>query len=130
MRRLLLAVTLIAATVASSAGQEKRLITETDILKFVWIAEAQISPDGKQVAFMRVVVNESEGRLRNQSLWLVPADGVDAPRVLTSGTRDSSPRWSPDGKATRLRAFAEQRRQAATAADLPAGARRRRGAAR
>jgi len=98
MRRLVLAVTLIATTVASTAGQEKRLITETDIMKFVWIAEGQISPDGKQVAFTRVIINEGKDDYET-SLWLVPADGSAAPRVLTSGTRDSSPRWSPDGKA-------------------------------
>src|SRR5262245_19858532 len=98
MRRLLLVVTLVAVTVASSAGQEKRLITETDIMKFVWIAEGQIAPDGKQVAFTRVVINESKDDYET-SLWLVPADGSAAPRVLTSGTHDSSPRWSPDGKS-------------------------------
>jgi dipeptidyl aminopeptidase/acylaminoacyl peptidase len=98
MRRLFLAVTVIAVTVVSTAGQEKRLITETDIMKFVWIAEGQISPDGKQVAFTRVVINEGKDDYET-SLWLVPADGSAAPRVLTSGTRDSSPRWSPGGKA-------------------------------
>ena len=98
MRRLLLAVTLIGVTVVSTAGQEKRLITETDIMKFVWISEGQISPDGKQVAFTRVVINEGKDDYET-SLWLVPADGSSAPRSLTSGTRDSSPRWSPDGKA-------------------------------
>jgi dipeptidyl aminopeptidase/acylaminoacyl peptidase len=98
MRRLLLAVTLFAVTVVSTAGQEKRFITETDIMKFVWIAEGQISPDGKQVAFTRVVINESKDDYET-SLWLVPADGSAAPRILTSGTRDSGPRWSPDGKA-------------------------------
>jgi len=98
MRRLLLAVTVIASTVVSTAGQDKRLITETDIMKFVWIAEGQISPDGKQVAFTRVVINEGKDDYET-SLWLVAADGSAAPRVLTSGTRDSSPRWSPDGKA-------------------------------
>ena len=93
MRRLVLAVTLIATTVASTVGQEKRLITETDIMKFVWIAEGQISPDGKQVAFTRVVINENKDDYET-SLWLVPADGSAAPRVLTSGTRASfRPSW-------------------------------------
>ena len=97
-RRIFLAVLLTVISVTASIGQDKRLITETDIMKFVWIAEGQISPDGKQVAFTRVVINESKDDYET-SLWLVPADGSAAPRVLTSGTRDSSPRWSPDGKA-------------------------------
>jgi dipeptidyl aminopeptidase/acylaminoacyl peptidase len=97
MRRVLIAITLATATLASTAGQEKRLITETDIMKFVWIAEGQISPDAKQVAYTRVVINESKNDYET-SLWIVPADGSAPPRVLTSGTHDSSPRWSPDGK--------------------------------
>src|SRR6185503_1204365 len=97
-RHIFLAVFLAVVSITPSIGQERRLITDTDIMKFVWIAEGQISPDGKQVAFTRVVINEAKDDYET-SLWLVPADGSAAPRVLTSGTRDSSPRWSPDGKA-------------------------------
>ena len=43
-------------------------------MKFVWISEGQISPDGKQVAFTRVVINEGKDDYET-SLWLVPADG-------------------------------------------------------
>ena len=48
-------------------------------MKFVWIAEGQISPDGKQVVFTRVVINEGKDDYET-SLWLVPADGSAAPR--------------------------------------------------
>ncbi|MBY0496750.1 MAG: S9 family peptidase [Cyanobacteria bacterium] len=97
IRRVLIATLIISATVAAPQAEDKRLITETDIMKFVWIAEGQISPDGRQVAFTRVVINESKDDYET-SLWLVAADGSAAPRPLTAGTRDSSPRWSPDGK--------------------------------
>ncbi len=76
---------------------ERRLISESDLLKFVWIADPQISPDGSHVAFVRVVVNEQKDDYET-SVWLVPASGNESPRRLTSGTRDSSPRWSPDGR--------------------------------
>ena len=46
----------IFATAAWSA--DKRLITEKDIFKFVWVADPQISPDGSQVVFVKVTVNE------------------------------------------------------------------------
>src|SRR5688500_6082738 len=98
MRRVTLALALAVAAGAAPGGQDRRLITETDIMKFVWIAEAQISPDAKQVAFTRVTINESKDDYET-SLWLVPADGSAMPRALTAGTRDSSPRWSPDGKS-------------------------------
>lgn len=96
-RRLFLSLTLCALMVANAAAQEKRLVTETDINKFVWIAEGQISPDGKQVAFTRVTINENKDDYET-SVWLVPADGSSQPRQITSSTRDSAPRWSPDGK--------------------------------
>jgi dipeptidyl aminopeptidase/acylaminoacyl peptidase len=87
---------LVLFTAAASA-QEKRFITEHDLMKFVWIADPQISPDGSQVVFTRVVVNDKQEDYDN-SLWTVPTSGKEAPRQLTSGSRDSGARWSPDGR--------------------------------
>ena len=77
-------------------GAEKRAITEMDLFKFAWIADPQISPDGSRVAFVRVWVNQKADRYEN-ALWIVPTSGGPA-RQITAGPRDSSPRWSPDGK--------------------------------
>jgi dipeptidyl aminopeptidase/acylaminoacyl peptidase len=88
---------LSAAAQSSRATNDRRLITETDLLKFVWIADPQLSPDGSQVAFVRVVANEQKDDYET-SVWLVPASGAEAPRPLTSGTRDITPRWAPDGR--------------------------------
>jgi dipeptidyl aminopeptidase/acylaminoacyl peptidase len=86
--------------VALSAGQPraaaKRPITETDLYKFTWIADPQISPDAQTVAFVQVTVNEKDNRYES-SLYTVPASGRTAPQRITSGTRDTAPRWSPDG---------------------------------
>jgi dipeptidyl aminopeptidase/acylaminoacyl peptidase len=91
----------VAAAVAVAAGAgaaEKRLITETDLFRFVWIGDPQISPDGRRVAFVRVTVNsKKEGY--DTAIWVVPTDGSEAPRAFTNGM-DTNPRWSPDG--TRL----------------------------
>src|SRR3954468_16105089 len=73
-----------------------RPITEKDIFKFQWIGDPRLSPDGSQVAFVRVTVDEKEDRYAT-SLWSVPIAGGE-PRRLTNGPRDSAPRWSPDGK--------------------------------
>src|SRR5262245_5543812 len=78
-------------------GQQRRVISEQDLLKFVWIADPQVSPDASHIVYVRVVVNEKADDYET-SLWIVPSDGHDAPRPLTMGTRDSSPRFSPDGK--------------------------------
>ena len=99
MRRASLAVLACAVVViaASTHGQTKRFITEKDLFRFTWVADPQISPDGSAVAFVRVTVNEKENRYET-SLFAVPAAGVESPRRLTSGIRDTTPRWSPDGK--------------------------------
>lgn len=82
---------------ASLGAQARRPITDTDLFRFVWAADPQISPDGSQVAFVRVTVNEDKDRYETQ-IFVVPADGSAAPRPLTSGRNDRSPRWSPSGR--------------------------------
>ncbi len=98
MRRFAVAVSaVVVLCVVSPHAQSKRFITEKDLFKFTWIADPNISPDGSTVAFVRVTVNEKENRYES-SLYAVPTDGSTAPRRLTSGIRDTTPRWSPDGR--------------------------------
>jgi dipeptidyl aminopeptidase/acylaminoacyl peptidase len=82
---------------AGTALAEKRPITEKDLWDFVWIGDPQVSPDGSRVAFVRVTVNEKKEGY-NTSIWSVPLAGGEAPRQLTKGDHDTTPRWSPDGK--------------------------------
>jgi dipeptidyl aminopeptidase/acylaminoacyl peptidase len=98
VRRVAVAVAAgVVLLLVSPHAQSKRFITEKDLFKFTWIADPNISPDGTTVAFVRVTVNEKENRYES-SLYAVPADGSAAPRRLTSGIRDTTPRWSPDGR--------------------------------
>jgi dipeptidyl aminopeptidase/acylaminoacyl peptidase len=92
---LIAALTLAAASFA--AQDSKRLITEKDIFQFNWTANPEISPDGSQVAFVMVNVNEKKDG-SDIALWAVSTSGSGEPWRLTNGPRDSSPRWSPDGK--------------------------------
>src|SRR5262245_20054880 len=94
-RRSLAVAVAVLLSVAPGA-QSRRFITEKDLLKFTWVADPAISPDGATVAFVQVTVNEKENRYES-SVYTVPAKGGEA-RRLTSGIRDTWPRWSPDGK--------------------------------
>ena len=79
------------------ADAQRRPITEKDLFSFVWVADPQISPDGSQVAFVRVSVDEKKDAY-DTAIWLAKTDGSEPPRAITSGIRDTSPRWSPDGR--------------------------------
>jgi dipeptidyl aminopeptidase/acylaminoacyl peptidase len=93
---LIIAFFAAGAPSGASSGAQKRLITETDLFKFAWIADPQISPDGSRVAFVRFWVNQKADRY-DSALWMAPTNG-GAARQLTAGPRDTSPRWAPDGK--------------------------------
>ncbi|MFL5483531.1 MAG: S9 family peptidase [Gemmatimonadaceae bacterium] len=92
----LAAITLIMGP-ADVSAQTRRPISDTDLFKFVWAADPQISPNGSQVAFVRVTADADKDRYDTQ-IFMVPADGSAAPRPLTSGRGDRGPRWSPDGR--------------------------------
>jgi dipeptidyl aminopeptidase/acylaminoacyl peptidase len=96
-QRVLAMATVALLMAAPGAQAQKRPVTEKDMLKFQWVADPQISPDGKQVAYVLVTVNEKEDRY-DTALWLVATAGGEVPRRLTLGPRDGAPRWSPDGR--------------------------------
>ena len=84
-----------------------RPITEKDIFRFVWIADPQISPDGSRAVFTRVTVNAKKDGYDTE-LWTVGTRGDEPARRLTNGPRDSSARWSPDGKSIAFLRAAEK----------------------
>ena len=80
-----------------SASAQKRNITEKDIFDFAWVGDPQVSPDGSTVVFVKVTVNSARTNY-DTAIWAVSTSGSEEPRRLTSGVRDTTPRWSPDGK--------------------------------
>jgi len=97
MKRFVVAIfVLVLAFTAGAHAQNGRFAVE-DLLKVRRVSDPQVSPDGRQVAFVVGDVNLDANRVVNQ-IYLVPVAGGPA-KQLTSGTSSASaPRWSPDGK--------------------------------
>jgi dipeptidyl aminopeptidase/acylaminoacyl peptidase len=85
-----------SATVSTTDSTKKRNISEHDLFRFQWIADPQVAPSGKHVVFAVAKVDDKRADYET-SLYRVSTTGNDTHR-LTTGKRDSSPRWSPDGK--------------------------------
>ena len=112
---------------ASVAIAQKRSITEKDLFKFQWIGDPQISPDGSQVAFVRVTVDEKQAGYET-SIWIA-ATGGGSVRTLTSGKHDSVSSLVARWKTSRIHACGREGRQAAAAADFHPSGNWRRGVA-
>ena len=124
----ILAVALVlAAQQAGPAPAARRPITETDLFRFVWIADPQISPDGADVAFVRVAVNKKKDGY-DTALWIVPADGSAPAAAVHERAARHRAALVAGRPAAGLPARGREGRQAAAAADPPDGARGRRGA--
>ncbi|MDO8501321.1 MAG: S9 family peptidase [Gemmatimonadaceae bacterium] len=90
------AMVLGVSTALLAFTSDRRPITDRDIWLFTWIGDPQLAPDGSRVAFAKVVADQKHAGYET-SLWMVPAKGESTMQRLTSGTRDSQPRWSLDG---------------------------------
>lgn len=74
---------------------EKRPVQANDLYRLRLVTDAQISPDGSQVAYVVKTVDEEKNDYPS-NIYVVDRDGTA--RQFTSGNKDSAPRWSPDGK--------------------------------
>ena len=93
----LFAVTLLAVQSGATAQESgKHAITFADMIQMHRVGEAQVSPDGKWVAYS-VSTPDMDANRGASNIWIVPTSG-GASLQLTQSGHDSSPVWSPDGK--------------------------------
>src|SRR5213080_5074758 len=77
MRVLLFALAATCSVVSLTAQQ--RAISDSDLFAFRWVASPQVSPDGRQAAYVLVTVYAKHDGYET-SLWLVNTDGASPPR--------------------------------------------------
>jgi dipeptidyl aminopeptidase/acylaminoacyl peptidase len=88
---------LSAGVPAAPVDAPSRVFEGRDIFALQWVADPQIRPDGRAVAYVRCGYDIMTDRPR-RSIWLVDTEtGTQTPLVTGSGS-SHSPRWSPDGK--------------------------------
>ncbi|CAN5680417.1 S9 family peptidase [soil metagenome] len=74
----------------------KRRIEAEDIYRFKMVSNPQVSPDGNSVAYVVTAMDEDDNNYQ-ASIFLCDLDGSRTTRLTTARSRDTSPRWSPDG---------------------------------
>jgi dipeptidyl aminopeptidase/acylaminoacyl peptidase len=82
-------------------AQSPRPMGIVDLLSVPRLTDPQLSPDGRDVAFVRSDADWKSGK-RITHIWRARVDGPgnDAPLQVTNGPgNESRPRWSPDGKS-------------------------------
>ena len=91
---LLLAALLVALP---GAAAETHPFSIRDMLAMDRISDAQVSPDGTQVAYVLRTTDLAANRGRTD-LWLLDAKTKASRRLTTHEAGDSSPRWAADGR--------------------------------
>jgi dipeptidyl aminopeptidase/acylaminoacyl peptidase len=88
---------LLGASAAGAQAAQPRRMTFDDVLALKAVGDAQLSPDGRWIAYT-VTRADLEQNASDSDIWLVPAAGGAPVRLTTNRKGDSSPRWSPDGR--------------------------------
>ncbi len=94
---LLIGSLLLATAGLGSAAPALRLLEPEDFAAIRLVKDPRLSPDGISVVYTVKTTDLAKDRTA-VNLWLAPADGSSS-RALTFGeSKQTNPRWSPDGR--------------------------------
>jgi dipeptidyl aminopeptidase/acylaminoacyl peptidase len=79
------------------ASGEPRPMTLVDVMNVPVISDPQLSPDGREIVFVRSQANWKANK-RVSHIWKINADGTGMIQMTSGVDGENTPRWSPDGK--------------------------------
>ena len=96
--RLSAAVLICLFAFAPAGAQEKRLRTFVDAIEQPVLSDPQLSPDGRQVAF---VIERADWKANRRvgHVFRIHIDGTNQVQLTFGERGESTPRWSPGGKS-------------------------------
>src|SRR3954453_16129160 len=74
-----------------------RALELEDLYRLALVSDPNLSPDGTLVAYV-VTKADAEADANQATIWMTSTTDP-APRQVTNGPGDGSPRWTPDGRA-------------------------------
>ncbi|MGE5762059.1 MAG: S9 family peptidase [Gemmatimonadota bacterium] len=98
--RLLALTTLIGMAAGDSlaAQTSPRALTAGDLVyRLRAVADPQLSSDGNWVAYTVTTTDSAKNR-RDADVWMTSWDGTQTIRMTATPERETTPRWSPDGR--------------------------------
>ncbi len=96
MKHSLIIVCIILQFHSLLQSQEKPAFQPLDVFSLEWVDDPQISPDGKQVVYVRRGMDIMTDK-RISRLWIINTDGSEHYKLTSQDVNESKPRWSPDG---------------------------------
>ncbi len=90
-------------------SHQKKPVTPADLCKIISLEDPRLSPDGRWLAYVQVTVDQFENTYK-RNIFLIPPSGGQ-PIQLTRSGKDTTPRWSPDGKTLAFVSSREEKPQ-------------------
>ena len=96
LRSLLVFISTLGLALHAVADAEKPVFSSSDVFEREWADAPQISPDGREVLYLRRFNDIMTDRTLSH-IWRVNIDGSRHEPLLASDQYYASPLWSPDG---------------------------------